>query len=131
MRLQKLEIKGFKSFANDTVVHFHENVTGVVGPNGSGKSNIVDAFRWVLGEQKSKDLRLDKMSSVIFNGTSKKKEGALAQVSLTFENNKNILPTEYQNITISRMLYRSGESEYRINDVICRLKNVTNLLHDT
>ncbi len=131
MRLQKLEIKGFKSFANDTVVHFHENVTGVVGPNGSGKSNIVDAFRWVLGEQKSKDLRLDKMSSVIFNGTSKKKEGALAQVSLTFENNKNILPTEYQNITISRMLYRSGESEYRINDVVCRLKDVTTLLLDT
>ncbi|GAB1396635.1 hypothetical protein MASR1M65_14120 [Saprospiraceae bacterium] len=92
MRLQKLEIKGFKSFANETTVHFHENVTGVVGPNGSGKSNIVDAFRWVLGEQKSKDLRLDKMSSVIFNGTSKKKESALAQVSLTFDNNKGILP---------------------------------------
>ena len=131
MRLQKLEIKGFKSFANETVIHFHENVTGVVGPNGSGKSNIVDAFRWVLGEQKSKDLRLDKMSSVIFNGTSKKKEGALAQVSLTFENNKNILPTEYQNITISRLLYRSGESEYKINDVVCRLKDVTTLLLDT
>lgn len=131
MRLQKLEIKGFKSFANETAIHFHENVTGVVGPNGSGKSNIVDAFRWVLGEQKSKDLRLDKMSSVIFNGTSKKKEGALAQVSLTFENNKNLLPTEYQNITISRMLYRNGDSEYRINDVVCRLKDVTTLLLDT
>ncbi len=131
MRLQKLEIKGFKSFANETTVHFHENVTGVVGPNGSGKSNIVDAFRWVLGEQKSKDLRLDKMSSVIFNGTSKKKESALAQVSLTFDNNKGILPSEYNSITITRMLYRNGDSEYRINDVTCRLKDITTLLLDT
>lgn len=131
MRLQKLEIKGFKSFANETVIHFHENVTGVVGPNGSGKSNIVDAFRWVLGEQKSKDLRLDKMSSIIFNGTSKKKQGALAQVSLSFDNNKNLLPSEYNSITISRLLYRNGDSEYRINDVVCRLKDVTTLLLDT
>ncbi|HMG16900.1 MAG TPA: chromosome segregation protein SMC [Saprospiraceae bacterium] len=131
MRLEKIELKGFKSFANETVIHFHEDVTGVVGPNGSGKSNIVDAFRWVLGEQKSKDLRLDKMASVIFNGSSKKKESGIAQVSLTFENTKNILPTEYNTVTISRILYRSGESEYRINDVPCRLKDLTSLLLDT
>jgi hypothetical protein len=95
MRLKTLEIKGFKSFANETVIHFNSDVTGVVGPNGSGKSNVVDAIRWVLGEQKSSQLRLDKMTSVIFNGTKKRKEGQMAQVSLTFENSKNILPTDY------------------------------------
>ena len=90
MRLSRLEVKGFKSFANETVIHFNENVTGIVGPNGSGKSNIVDAIRWVLGEQKSTELRLDKMSSVIFNGTKIKKPAGMAQVSLNFENSKNI-----------------------------------------
>ncbi len=131
MRLKTLEIKGFKSFANETVIHFNSDVTGVVGPNGSGKSNVVDAVRWVLGEQKSKELRLDKMTSVIFNGTKKRKEGQMAQVSLTFENSKNILPTEFQTVTISRMLYRSGESEYRLNGVPCRLKDITSLFLDT
>ncbi|MBL7776340.1 MAG: chromosome segregation protein SMC, partial [Saprospiraceae bacterium] len=131
MRLKTLELKGFKSFANDTVIHFNADVTGVVGPNGSGKSNVVDAVRWVLGEQKSKELRLDKMASVIFNGTKKRKAGQVAQVSLTFENSKNILPTEYQNVTISRLLYRSGESEYRLNGVPCRLKDITSLFLDT
>ncbi|MEQ1746473.1 MAG: chromosome segregation protein SMC [Saprospiraceae bacterium] len=131
MRLKSLEIKGFKSFANETVIHFNSDVTGVVGPNGSGKSNVVDAVRWVLGEQKSSQLRLDKMTSVIFNGTKKRKEGQMAQVSLTFENSKNILPTEFQNVTISRMLYRSGESEYRLNGVPCRLKDITSLFLDT
>ena len=131
MRLKTLELKGFKSFANETVIHFNADVTGVVGPNGSGKSNVVDAVRWVLGEQKSKELRLDKMASVIFNGTKKRKAGQVAQVSLTFENSKNILPTEYQNVTISRLLYRSGESEYRLNGVPCRLKDITSLFLDT
>lgn len=131
MRLKTLEIKGFKSFANETVIHFNSDVTGVVGPNGSGKSNVVDAVRWVLGEQKSSQLRLDKMTSVIFNGTKKRKEGQMAQVSLTFENSKNILPTEFQNVTISRLLYRSGESEYRLNGVPCRLKDITSLFLDT
>ena len=131
MRLKSLELKGFKSFANETVIHFNADVTGVVGPNGSGKSNVVDAVRWVLGEQKSKELRLDKMTSVIFNGTKKRKEAQLAQVSLTFENTKNILPTEYQNVTISRLLYRSGDSEYRLNGVPCRLKDITSLFLDT
>ncbi|MEM8907507.1 MAG: chromosome segregation protein SMC, partial [Bacteroidota bacterium] len=126
-----LEIKGFKSFANETVINFNEDVIGIVGPNGSGKSNVVDAIRWVLGEQKSKELRLEKMSSVIFNGTKKRKQGGLAQVSLTFENTKNLLPTEYHTVTISRILYRTGESEYRLNNVTCRLKDITSLFLDT
>ena len=131
MRLQKLEIKGFKSFANETVIHFNEDVIGVVGPNGAGKSNLVDAIRWVLGEQKSKDLRLEKMQDVIFNGTKKRKPGGVAYVALTFENTKNLLPTEYQTVTIARYLYRSGESEYRLNNVVCRLKDIRSLFLDT
>ncbi len=131
MRLKQLEIKGFKSFANQTIVNFEEDVIGIVGPNGSGKSNIVDAIRWVLGEQKGKELRLDKMSSVLFNGTKKRKASGVASVSLTFENTKNLLPTEYNLVTITRMLYRSGESEYRLNGVQCRLKDITSLLLDT
>ena len=131
MRLKTLEIKGFKSFADQTVINFDEDVIGIVGPNGSGKSNIVDSIRWVLGEQKSKELRLDQMSSVIFNGTKKRKQGGLAQVTLTFENTKNLLPTEYNNVSIARRLYRSGESEYLLNGVSCRLKDITNLFMDT
>jgi len=131
VRLQKLEIKGFKSFANETVIHFNEDVIGVVGPNGAGKSNLVDAIRWVLGEQKSKDLRLEKMTDVIFNGTKKRKAGGVAYVALTFENTRNLLPTEYQTVTIARYLYRSGESEYRLNNVVCRLKDIRSLFMDT
>jgi len=131
MRLKSLEIKGFKSFANETVLHFNSDVTGVVGPNGSGKSNVVDAIRWVLGEQKSSQLRLDKMASIIFNGTKKRKEGQMAQVTLTFDNTKNVLPTDYGTVSISRILYRSGESEYRLNSVTCRLKDITSLFLDT
>jgi chromosome segregation protein len=131
MRLRSLEIKGFKSFADHTVINFNEDVIGIVGPNGSGKSNIVDAIRWVLGEQKSKELRLDKMNSVIFNGTKKRKPGQLAQVTLTFDNTKNVLPTDYQSVAISRILYASGDSEYRLNNIPCRLKDITNLFLDT
>jgi len=131
MRLRSLEIKGFKSFASETVIHFNDDVTGIVGPNGSGKSNIVDAVRWVLGEQKSSQLRLDKMTSVIFNGTKKRKESQLAQVTLSFDNTKNVLPTDYTSVSISRILYRSGESEYRLNGVTCRLKDITSLFLDT
>jgi chromosome segregation protein len=131
MRLKSLELKGFKSFANETAIHFNADVTGVVGPNGSGKSNVVDAVRWVLGEQKSSQLRLDKMASVIFNGAKKRKEAQMAQVTLTFENTKNILPTEYQTVAVTRILYRSGESEYRLNGVSCRLKDIASLLLDT
>ena len=131
MRLTTLEIKGFKSFAERTVINFNEDVIGIVGPNGCGKSNIVDAMRWVLGEQKSKELRSEKMSSVIFNGSKKKRQSGVAEVSLTFENTKNILPTEFGAVTITRILFRSGESEYRINGVQCRLKDITNLFLDT
>ena len=131
MRLRSLEIKGFKSFANETIVNFNHNVIGIVGPNGSGKSNIVDAIRWVLGEQKNTELRLDKMNSVIFNGTKKRKAAQVASVTLTFDNTKNILPSEYAQVAITRMLYASGESEYRLNGVTCRLKDITNLFLDT
>ncbi|THH41577.1 chromosome segregation protein SMC [Neolewinella litorea] len=131
MRLKQLEIKGFKSFASQTVVNFDADVIGIVGPNGSGKSNIVDAIRWVLGEQKGSELRLDKMASVIFNGTRKKKPGNLASVSLTFENDKALLATDYSTVTVTRMLYRSGDSEYRLNGVQCRLKDIRNLFLDT
>lgn len=131
MRLKSLEIKGFKSFANETLINFNADVIGIVGPNGSGKSNIVDAIRWVLGEQSSKELRLDQMTSVIFNGAKKRKAAGLAQVSLTFENTRNLLPTDYQSVSITRMLYRTGESEYRLNGVPCRLKDITSLFLDT
>lgn len=131
MRLSTLEIKGFKSFAERTIINFNEDVIGIVGPNGCGKSNIVDAMRWVLGEQKSKELRLEKMSNVIFNGSKKRRQSGVAEVSLTFENTKNILPTEFGNVKITRVLFRSGESEYKINGVTCRLKDITNLFLDT
>ncbi len=131
MRLKTLEIKGFKSFANHTVLHFNEAVTGVVGPNGSGKSNIVDAIRWVLGEQKGKELRLDNRSDVIFNGAEGKKPAGVAQVSITFENTKNILPTEFNEVKLSRYLYRNGDSEYHLNGVKCRLRDIHDLLVDT
>ncbi|MGB1121612.1 MAG: chromosome segregation SMC family protein, partial [Saprospiraceae bacterium] len=109
----------------------NKDIIGVVGPNGCGKSNIVDAIRWVLGEQKSSQLRSDKMTNVIFNGTKKRKQGNIAEVSLTFDNDKNILPTEYSTVTITRQLYRTGESEYRINGVPCRLKDIKSLFLDT
>ncbi len=131
MQLSKLEIKGFKSFGDKAVINFDEGITGVVGPNGCGKSNIVDAIRWVLGEQKTKALRSDKMENVIFNGTKKRKATQMAEVSLTFNNTKNILPTEYSQVTITRRYYRSGESEYELNGVPCRLKDITNLFLDT
>ena len=131
MLLSKLEIKGFKSFGDKMVIHFDKGITGVVGPNGCGKSNVVDAIRWVLGEQKSRMLRSDKMENVIFNGTKNRKPTNLAEVSLTFENTKNLLPTEYTHVTITRRYYRSGDSEYQINGVTCRLKDITNLFLDT
>ncbi len=131
MRLLSLEIKGFKSFAKETVIHFNESVTGIVGPNGAGKSNIIDAIRWVLGEQKSRELRLEKMQDVIFNGTKKRKKAATAEVSIVFENSKGILPSDYNIVKVTRTLYRSGESEYKLNEVQCRLKDIKSLLVDT
>ena len=131
MQLTRLEIKGFKSFADKVIINFDEGITGIVGPNGCGKSNVVDAIRWVLGEQKSRILRSDKMENVIFNGTKARKQTQLAEVSLTFNNTKNLIPTEYSQVTITRRYYRSGESEYLLNDVTCRLKDITNLFLDT
>ncbi|OEK04167.1 chromosome segregation protein SMC [Roseivirga misakiensis] len=131
MQLTKLEIKGFKSFGDKVVINFDEGITGIVGPNGCGKSNVVDAIRWVLGEQKTRMLRSEKMENIIFNGTKKRKPTQLAEVSLTFNNTKNLLPTEYTEVTITRRYYRSGESEYLLNGVSCRLKDINNLFMDT
>jgi len=131
MRLRKLEIKGFKSFGDKTVINFSEGVTGIVGPNGCGKSNIVDAVRWVLGEQKTTLLRSDKMENVIFNGSKTRKKLQLAEVTITFDNTKNVIPTEYSNVSVTRKYFRSGDSEYLLNDVKCRLKDITNLFLDT
>jgi chromosome segregation protein len=131
MRLTSLEIKGFKSFADKQVIHFDHDVIAIMGSNGCGKSNIVDAIRWVLGEQRAKTLRLEKMDNIIFNGTKDRKPGNMAQVSLTFDNTKNIIPTEFSNVTITRTIYRTGESDYQINGVSCRLKDIKNLFLDT
>jgi len=131
MRLNSIEIKGFKSFGDRVIIHFDKGTTSIVGPNGSGKSNVVDALRWVLGEQKTRMLRSEKMENIIFNGTKTRKPSNLAEVSLTFENTKNILPVEYSTICITRKLYRSGESEYYLNGVQCRLKDISDLFLDT
>jgi chromosome segregation protein len=131
VRLKSLEIKGFKSFADKTVVSFDDNITGIVGPNGCGKSNIVDSIRWVIGEQKISHLRSENLDSLVFNGSKTRSASGLAEVSLTFENTKNLLPTEFSTVTVTRKFYKSGESEYRLNDVQCRLKDIQNLFMDT
>src|SRR5690606_383549 len=131
MQLVKLEIKGFKSFGDKITINFNEGVTAIVGPNGCGKSNVVDAIRWVLGEQSTRMLRSEKMENIIFNGTANRKPANLAEVSLTFENNNKLLPTDFSTVTITRKLYRNGNSEYRLNDVKCRLKDITDLFLDT
>ncbi|NFI55731.1 chromosome segregation protein SMC [Clostridium botulinum] len=131
MFLKSLDIRGFKSFADKTELKFNNGVTAVVGPNGSGKSNISDAVRWVLGEQSVKTLRGGKMEDVIFAGTQYRKPVGLAQVSLTLDNSDKKLSTEYSEVTVSRRIFRSGESEYLINNKKCRLKDVINLFMDT
>jgi chromosome segregation protein len=131
VRLKSLEIKGFKSFADKTIVNFDESVTGIVGPNGCGKSNIVDSIRWVIGEQKISHLRSENLESLVFNGSKTRSASGLAEVSLTFENTRNLLPIEFNTVTITRKFYKSGESEYRLNDVQCRLKDIQNLFMDT
>lgn len=131
MYLKSLEIQGFKSFANKTVLLFHEGVTGIVGPNGSGKSNIADAVRWVLGEQKVKSLRGASMQDVIFAGTQMRKPQGFAFVAITLDNSDKVLPVDYAEVTVSRRLYRSGESEYMINGQAVRLKDVQELFYDT
>ena len=128
MRLDRLEIKGFKSFADKTIVHVNEGVTAIVGPNGCGKSNVVDAIRWVLGEQRISNLRLDRMASLIFSGSKTRKASGLAEVTIVFSNTKNILPLQFNEVSISRRLYRSGESTYQINGTTCRLKDIHDLL---
>ena len=131
MRLKSLEIKGFKSFADKTVLNFDEGITGVIGPNGCGKSNIVDSIRWVIGEHKISNLRSENLESLVFNGSKTRSASGIAEVSLTFDNTKNLLPTEFSTVTVTRKYYKSGESEYRLNDVACRLKDIHNLFMDT
>ncbi len=131
MYLSKLDIFGFKSFAQKTTMKFTEGIACVIGPNGSGKSNIVDAIRWVLGEQKITVLRTDRMENVIFNGTNTRKPLGMAEVSITIQNNRNVLKQEFSEVVISRRLYRSGESHYLINKAPCRLKDIQELFMDT
>lgn len=131
MRLKSLEIKGFKSFADKTIINFDDNITGIVGPNGCGKSNIVDSIRWVIGEQKISQLRSENLDSLVFNGSKTRSASGLAEVSLTFENTRNLLPTDFNVVTVTRKFYKNGESEYRLNDVQCRLKDIQNLFLDT
>lgn len=131
MRLKSLEIKGFKSFADKTVVNFDEGITGIIGPNGCGKSNIIDSIRWVIGEQKISALRSENLEALVFNGSKTRSASGLAEVSLTFENTRNLLPTEFSTVTVTRRFFKNGESEYRLNDVQCRLKDIHNLFMDT
>ncbi|MEF9895608.1 MAG: AAA family ATPase, partial [Clostridia bacterium] len=131
MRLKKLEIYGFKSFAERTQVTFEHGVTGIVGPNGCGKSNISDAVRWVLGEQSAKTLRGAKMEDVIFGGTEKRRRLSYCEVILTFENEDHALPIDFDEVAVARRVYRSGESEYSINRAACRLRDVVELFRDT
>ncbi len=131
MYLKSIEVQGFKSFANKIVFDFHNGITGIVGPNGSGKSNVADAVRWVLGEQSAKQLRGAKMEDVIFAGTQNRKPVGFAYVAITLDNSDHALPVEYDEVTVSRRVYRSGESEYKINGHSCRLKDVTEMFYDT
>ena len=131
MRLTKLEMQGFKSFAKKTELQFGNGITAVIGPNGSGKSNISDAVRWVLGEQSARALRGAKMEDVIFNGTQKRRPLGMAEVTLSFDNSDHALPVDYAEVGVTRRVYRNGESEYAINGKTCRLKDVLELFRDT
>lgn len=131
MFLSKIELIGFKSFANKTVLYFNGGITAIVGPNGCGKTNIVDAVRWVLGEQKTSLLRSEVMENVIFNGSATRKPLGMAEVSITFQNDKGVLPTQFSEVTITRKLFRDGKSEYYINNNQCRLKDISDLFIDT
>ena len=131
MYLKSIEVHGFKSFANKILFQFHNGITGIVGPNGSGKSNVADAVRWVLGEQRIKQLRGATMQDVIFSGTELRKPLGYAYVAITLDNSDHQLAIDYDEVTVARRLYRSGESEYLINGTPCRLKDVNELFYDT
>ncbi len=131
MYLKSIEVQGFKSFANKIKFEFHNGITGIVGPNGSGKSNVADAVRWVLGEQSAKQLRGANMQDVIFSGTENRKPQGFAYVAITLDNTDHSLNIEYDIVTVSRRVYRSGESEYQINGHNCRLKDINELFYDT
>ena len=131
MRLKRLELVGFKSFANRVALDFGDGITAIVGPNGSGKSNISDAIRWVLGEQSIKSIRGSKLEDVIFAGSDGKKPLGMAEVQLTLDNSDGFLPIEFSEVTITRRVYRSGESEFLINRQPCRLRDIQDLFTDT
>ena len=131
MYLKNIEVQGFKSFAQKINFEFHNGITGIVGPNGSGKSNVGDAVRWVLGEQSAKQLRGGNMQDVIFSGTELRKPLSFASVAITLDNSDHKLPVDFEEVTVTRRLYRSGESEYRINGSSCRLKDINEMFYDT
>src|SRR6058998_3000114 len=131
MFLYRIELQGFKSFVDKTELFFGDGITGVIGPNGCGKTNVSDAIRWVMGEQSAKQLRGDSMEDVIFNGAPGRKPVGLAEVHLTFRNDRGILPTEFSEVTVSRRVFRSGLSEYFINKTPCRLRDIRDLFFDT
>ena len=131
MYLKSIEVQGFKSFANKIKFEFHYGITGIVGPNGSGKSNVADAVRWVLGEQRVKQLRGGSMQDVIFSGTENRKPLSYASVAITLDNSDHQLPVEYGEVSVTRKLYRSGESEYKIDGEIVRARDIRELFMDT
>ena len=131
MHLQSLELLGFKSFADKTLLNFHEGTTAIVGPNGCGKSNVLDAVRWVLGEQSAKSLRGDEMADVIFDGSDARKPVGVAEVSLTFTDCADELGIDWHDVRVTRRVYRDGNSEYLLNKTSCRLRDIQNLFADT